>query len=304
MTLAVVPVRQGRPPAGADETVAEAQGRGLLVGDLAAGGVAGLTSARHLQILETASFAPAALAATLAPLVAHEALVLLPASADGRDLAPRLAHALGWPLLAGAVLAEVGRVVVARLGGRRGEEHRPDGPVVVTLVPGSRGVEPRATGAPPPEVVTLEPASAPAAPDAELLAVSPPAPDTIDLAEAERIAAAGAGLGDQGAMAHLARVAQALGASVGATRMVTDAGWLPADRQIGTTGSAVSPRLYLAFGVSGAVQHVAGLGLPDHVVAVNTDASCPMMAMADLAIVADAPALLAELAALLEQPDG
>ena len=91
----------------------------------------------------------------------------------------------------------------------------------------------------------------------------------------------------------------ALGASVGATRVVTDRHWLPDERQIGTTGVVVDPRLYLAFGISGAVQHTSGLGRPDHIVSVNTDASCPMMQLADLAIVADANAVLDELAHLL-----
>jgi electron transfer flavoprotein alpha subunit len=87
-----------------------------------------------------------------------------------------------------------------------------------------------------------------------------------------------------------------LGASTGGTRVVTDWGWLPPSAQIGTTGVSVQPRLYVALGISGAVQHVAGLGQPDHVVAVNTDPSCPMMAMADLAVVADAPRVLDALA--------
>ena len=97
-------------------------------------------------------------------------------------------------------------------------------------------------------------------------------------------------------MALLGRVGLALGCSAGGTRVITDWGWLPFERQIGTTGVTVHPELYLAFGISGAVQHVAGLGDPDHVIAVNTDASCPMMSVADLAIVTDAPALVAELA--------
>ena len=86
---------------------------------------------------------------------------------------------------------------------------------------------------------------------------------------------------------------------MGATRVVTDAGWVSHDRQIGTTGVVVDPDLYLSFGISGAVQHTAGLGHPEHIISVNTDPHCPMMAMADLAIVADANATLDELATLL-----
>jgi electron transfer flavoprotein alpha subunit len=123
----------------------------------------------------------------------------------------------------------------------------------------------------------------------------------VDLAEARRILGGGAGLVPAGAdgaaaMRLLAQVAEALGASAGATRVVTDAGWMSYDRQIGTTGVAVRPELYVAFGISGAAQHVGGLGAPEHVVSVNTDSSCPMTLMADLGIVADALAVLAELA--------
>jgi electron transfer flavoprotein alpha subunit len=135
--------------------------------------------------------------------------------------------------------------------------------------------------------------------DPESLGVTPPDPATKDLADAPPNGAGGGGLGDPEHVARLQRVAGALGASVGATRVVTDLGWLPPERQIGTTGVTVHPRLYVALGISGAVQHVSGLGDPEHVVAVNLDPSCPMMAMAHLALVTDARRLLAALAARL-----
>jgi electron transfer flavoprotein alpha subunit len=91
-------------------------------------------------------------------------------------------------------------------------------------------------------------------------------------------------------------VAAALGAAMGGTRVVTDRGWLGHERQIGTTGVSVRPELYVALGISGAVQHTAGLGDPMHVISVNTDPHCPMMQLADLAIVADANATLDALA--------
>ncbi len=135
--------------------------------------------------------------------------------------------------------------------------------------------------------------------DARCLEVLAPDPGSMDLAEAPVIIAGGAGLGGPDAFAALGRVAAGLGASVGATRVVTDAGWLGHERQIGTTGVVVDPRVYVALGISGAVQHTGGIGHPEHIVAVNLDPSCPMMAMADLAIVTDARALLAELAGWL-----
>ncbi|NYE49228.1 electron transfer flavoprotein alpha subunit [Spinactinospora alkalitolerans] len=137
--------------------------------------------------------------------------------------------------------------------------------------------------------------------DAETIAVMAPDPATMDLSEAGRIVAGGAGLmggedGGAAAFALLSEVATALAASTGATRVVTDAGLVPFERQIGTAGTMVSPVLYMAIGVSGAVQHLSGTGDPAHVVAVNLDPSCPMMAAADLGLVTDAPGLLAALA--------
>ena len=107
--------------------------------------------------------------------------------------------------------------------------------------------------------------------DPEVLAVLPPDPTTMDLVEAPRILGAGAGLDDPSRIGQLVRIGGRLGASMGATRVVTDRGWVPHTRQIGTTGVVVDPEVYLAFGISGAVQHTAGLGAPQHVLSVNTD---------------------------------
>jgi len=296
--LAVVVVRDGQLPAGADETVAEAGGAALVVGSGTSEAAGRLDSASRAWVLERSCVAPAALASALAHVLSGINMVLLPASPDGRDLAPRLAVILGRALLAGAVRCAPDEVELTRLDDRLSLRVAVDGPVVVTLRPGSRGrPEPLA----PAEVTALPPAEPGAGPDAESVEVLQPEPSTADLAEARRIFGGGAGLVPAGAdgaamMRLLADVAAALEASAGATRVVTDAGWMSYDRQIGTTGVTVSPELYVAFGISGAAQHVTGLGAPEHVVSVNTDPSCPMTLMADLGIVADAPAVLAELA--------
>ncbi|MDQ5840143.1 MAG: mycofactocin-associated electron transfer flavoprotein alpha subunit, partial [Chloroflexota bacterium] len=181
---------------------------------------------------------------------------------------------------------------------------------VATLVPGVRGSVPAGGSC---SFNELSPAlTAPGAPPAgvhevEVLEVLEPDPETMDLAEAGRVLAGGAGLvpRDAGAgagpaaMTLLQHVATALGASAGATRVVTDAGWVGFERQIGTTGVAIDPDLYVAFGISGASQHTGGLGAPRHIVSVNTDASCPMTAMADLGLVTDAGELLKVLAGRL-----
>jgi electron transfer flavoprotein alpha subunit len=297
--LAVVPVRDGVLPAGADEVVAECGGRAVLVGSAPDVGL--LTGiATDVRLVELGAFAPARWAQAVAPLV-DDAVVVLPGSPDGRDLAPRLAHVLGRRLLAGAVAVTATHAQLARGGGRDLHDVAIRELVVATLQPGVRGVA-RAAG-PAPEAVTIEPVAAEGN-DPTVVDVLPPDVTTMDLAEAHRIVGGGAGLDSADRFVQLAAVAAPLGASTGATRVITDRGWIGHERQIGTTGVVVDPDLYLAFGISGAVQHTAGLGTPAHVVSVNTDPHCPMMQMADLAIVADANAVVDELARRLEVTGG
>ncbi|MEO7556461.1 MAG: mycofactocin-associated electron transfer flavoprotein alpha subunit [Acidimicrobiales bacterium] len=293
--IAVIAVRDGVLPHGADEAVAEAGGAAIVIGANARAAAGKLRAGTSVHAVEAGDLAPGAWAAALAPALRDHDVVVLPASPDGRDLAPRLAFELGRPLLAGATAISATSVVVVRRGGLVAEEHEVTEPIVATLVPGVRGIED--TVAPSVESLTLR--FAPRH-DAEVLEVLPPDPATVDLSEAVRIVAGGAGLGGPEPFALLPRVALALGASYGASRVAADTGWAPQGRFIGTTGVLVNPSLYIALGISGAVQHVTGLGDPDHIVAVNTDASAPMMAMADLAIVTDARRLLEALANKLE----
>jgi electron transfer flavoprotein alpha subunit len=281
---AVVVARGGSLPAGADEAVAEAGGRAIVVGE-GARAAAEAMNAVSVSWAET-GFRPGALARALAPVLPD--VVVLPASPDGRDLAPRLAAELGRPLFAGAIRVEP--LELSRLDGRVTGRVDVEGPFVATLLPGVRSVPELARASTVELPLELEDRH-----DARLLEVLEPRPETIDLAEAPRVLAGGAGIGEAG-FPLLVRVAAALGASAGATRVATDAGWIGHERQIGTTGVAISPELYVAFGVSGASQHVGGLGAPRHVVSVNTDPSSPMTAMADLGLVTDARALLEELA--------
>jgi electron transfer flavoprotein alpha subunit len=319
-TVAVVVARDGRLPGGSDEAVAEAGGLAVVVGSGSEAAAYALVAARRVWWAETgAGFRPGLLAAQLAPVVRGVTLVILPASPDGRDLAPRLAARLGRPLLDGAVSAGCHadprrgtgggvRATVSRLDDRVLMDAEVDGPAVVTLVPGSRAVDP-----PDPEAtVVLEPLGLPEPSavaagengplDPEVMAVLPPDLHTMDLDEATRVVAGGAGLAG-GSDDHraaqvfdlLVEVAAALGGSAGATRVATDAGWTGYERQIGTTGVSIHPDLYIAMGVSGAAQHIGGVGTPRHIVSVNTDPSSPMTAMADLGLVTDAQDLLVEL---------
>jgi electron transfer flavoprotein alpha subunit len=312
--VAVVVCRGGRAPAGADEAVAEAGGRAVLVGEDPEQAWPGLPSATDVWWAVTGS-GPARLASQLAGPLAAVRLIVLPASPDGRDLAPRLAARMGRPLLAGAARCgvEAGRPVadLLRVDGQVVVPAASTRPAVATLWPGARG--PQAAGGSP-RVSRIDlaepPGGAAGARDPEVTALIEPDPATMDLSEARRVVGGGAGLVPTGSSPQAARtwfalmvdVAAALGASAGATRVVTDAGWMGYERQIGTTGVAIDPDLYLALGVSGASQHVGGLGTPATTVSVNLDPSCPMTAMSDLGVVTDAPALLVELARRLGVP--
>ena len=294
--LAVVPVRDATLPAGGAEAVAEAGGRALVVGAGARAAAISLGSlATELRCWDTPGYAPGAWAGAIAPLVADETLLVLPASPDGRDLAPRLAALLERPLFASAMELGEGTVTTIRHGGRVLAEHQLGGPAVVTLQPGVRGVEPAGPDGPEAQMVELT-LGDDVPSDATVVELMAPDVTTMDLSEAPRILGGGAGLESADRFEQLADVAAALDASMGATRVITDRGWIPHSRQIGTTGVVVDPELYLAFGISGAVQHTAGLGDPDHVLSVNTDRHCPMMELADLALVSDANATLEALA--------
>lgn len=310
--IAVITVRDGTMPAGADEAVCEAGHRALLVGSNVTDAVSQLEHvASKLWTLEIdpLHIPPALMARSVAAIVQRltdaenlraESLVL-PSSPDGRDLAPHLAHLMSRPLYAGATRVSEKLVTMARAGGLHLVDVDTDEPFVATLQVGIRGIETAPTSL---EIESLSMASSEG--DESNLhsvhstSVQPPDAFTMDLAEATRILGGGAGLDNADAFEQLQRVGVHLGASVGVTRVITDRGWMDHTRQIGTTGVVVDPSLYIALGISGAVQHTSGLGHPDHIISINTDAHCPMMQIATVAIVADANSVLDELETLLQ----
>ena len=299
--LAVIVVRDGVLPAGANETISECDGRALLVGSGTTAATADVQHvARGVTTIELGDFHPDAWAQALAPALADELIVVLPASPDGRDFAPRLAAQLQRPLHAMAMSVSPSRIALVRRSGTELHSFEPAAAFVATLQPGVRGVDHLDE----PIIAITSTIEVPEGTDATVELVLPADATTIDLSEASRIIAGGAGLDDQRRFAQLGELGAAMRASVGATRVVTDRGWVGHERQIGTTGVMVEPQLYIAFGISGAVQHTSGIGQPHHIISVNTDPYCPMMQLADVAVVADANAVLDELVALIAAADG
>jgi electron transfer flavoprotein alpha subunit len=120
--------------------------------------------------------------------------------------------------------------------------------------------------------------------------VEPPFRETkqeVDLGDAPRIVAAGRGIKEEGRLAIVRDLAAALGAEVAASRPLCDAGWLPMDRQIGSSGQTVAPQLYIALGISGAIQHIVGMKGARKIVAINKDADAPIFEIADYGVVGD-----------------
>ena len=299
--LAVIVVRDGQLPVGADETISECAGRTLLIGSGTTAATATLQHvASEIFTMEAGNFQPATWAAALAEHLDTEPIVVLPASPDGRDLAPRLAAQLQRPLHAMAMSISPVKVDLIRHHGTELYSFNPPTAFVATLQPGVRGVD-HIDATP---IVRNIATAVTAHNDATVEQLLPPDAATIDLSEADRIVSGGAGLDDARRFVQLAELGATLRASVGATRVITDRGWVGHERQIGTTGVIVNPQLYIAFGISGAVQHTTGLGQPEHIISINTDPHCPMMQLADLAVVADANAVLDELLAAIGLPDG
>jgi electron transfer flavoprotein alpha subunit len=123
--------------------------------------------------------------------------------------------------------------------------------------------------------------------DREVLGTEAAAANTVDLASADRIVSVGRGIGGPDKMKVAEDLAAALGAEIGASRPVIDNGWLARDRQIGSSGQTVAPKLYMALGISGAIQHLVGMKGSSCIVAVNKDAGAPIFNVAHYGVVAD-----------------
>ncbi len=229
--------------------------------------------------------------------------VVVAATALGKDLAPRVAARLGCALAADVIDVRYdGAIVVTRpvYAGKATYTLKVTGsPCVLSVRPNAIAPE-EAGKAGASESVAVDPAE----PKAKTVEVKQPERAALDVAEASVVVSGGRGLKEPENFKLLEDLATALGGAVGASRAVVDAGWRPHAEQVGQTGKVVSPNLYFAVGISGAIQHLAGIRTAKTIVAINKDPDAPIFKVADYGIVGDlfeiVPRLTEEIAKIRE----
>ena len=217
-------------------------------------------------------------------------------SSYGWDLAPRVAAVLKAGQVSEITGIKDGKFEVGLCNAKlRRTITLATGKMVLTIQEGAFNAAGEPQGKAQVEKIDLDDAVSPL----EFVGYEPAQKKEVDLARAEVIVSAGRGIGKKENVAIIAALAKALGGELGASRPVVDAGWLEHSRQVGTTGQIVAPKLYVACGISGAIQHVAGMKKSEFVVAINKDRDAPIGEVADVLVVADVmqfvPALTAKL---------
>jgi electron transfer flavoprotein alpha subunit len=248
-----------------------------------------------------------AFAKAIAQVVAAEGaqVLLMPASQMGKDLAPRVAVLLNAGLAADcvAISAEGGDITATRpvYAGKALIDVRVTTDVkVFTLRPNVFTASP-GSGTAEVETASVQLSAADARATVRSTSVSAGRPDVT---EADIIVSGGRGMKGPEHFHLIESLADVLGAGVGASRAVVDAGWRPHDEQVGQTGKTVSPTLYIACGISGAVQHLAGMSSSKYIVAINKDKDAPIFQVADYGIAGDVFDVLPELTRQLKQALG
>jgi electron transfer flavoprotein alpha subunit len=271
--------------------------------ELASAAVAEVLVAEHPALEPYTPDAYASAARTLIESAAPT-YVLLPHTYQTRDFAPLLAARLRKPLITdvtgvGGSGADA-TFLRPMFQGKLAAQVKPEGgpPAIVTTQIGAFRADAAQKGGSASVAkidIQIDPATVRQKPE-------PPfreAKQAVDLGQAERIVAVGRGIKSQENIPLAEKLAKAIDAEVAASRPICDNGWLPMERQIGSSGQTVAPKLYVALGISGAIQHLVGMKGSRTIVAINKDAEAPIFEVADYGIVGDlfeiAPAIIAEL---------
>jgi electron transfer flavoprotein alpha subunit len=247
---------------------------------------------------ELGAYATEPYARAVAQVVAAEkpAVVLVPFTAMGRDLAPRVAARVGAGVVSDCVALTVkdGRLEARRpmYAGKAYATVRWEGePQMATLRPNVFPVAPADTA----RKADVKKETVDTSARAKVTAVHATAAGKVELTEAQIIVSGGRGLKGPENFHLVESLAAAMGAAVGASRAVVDAGWVDHQYQVGQTGKTVSPTLYVACGISGAIQHLAGMSSSKYIVAINKDADAPIFKVANYGVVGDLFELLPKL---------
>ena len=279
---------------------------GALAGDLSS--ASGVAEVLTVEDAALASYTPDAYAAAVRTVVeaAAPTFVLMPHTYQARDFAPMIAARTKKTLITdvtgftgtGAEAAFIRPMFQGKLAAQVKPSGEP--PFFVTIQIGAYRADAvtRGGSAPiTPVPVSIDPSTIRQKAEAPFQE----AKQAVDLGQAERIVAVGRGIKSQENIALAEKLAKAMGAELAASRPICDSGWLPMERQIGSSGQTVAPKLYLALGISGAIQHLVGMKGARTIVAINKDAEAPIFEVADYGIVGDlfevVPAILAELKA-------
>jgi electron transfer flavoprotein alpha subunit len=250
-------------------------------------------------------FAPAAWGAAIRATVASRkpAAVVAAGSERGNEVLAHVAARTGLPMAANITEVTPGdswRLVRQRWAGSLLEDAALDAPVrLLTVAPHAVAVEVVSSNAPAPTISRFEPELEPADLVARVVGREARKSSGVSLQDAKVVVGGGRGVGSAEGFVRLEALATALGGAVGGSRVVTSLGWRPHSDQIGQTGLRIAPDLYIACGISGAIQHIVGCKAAKRILAINTDPDSPIMVVADYAVIGDlstiVPAITAEI---------
>jgi electron transfer flavoprotein alpha subunit len=220
-------------------------------------------------------------------------LVLLPHTYQVRDFVPKLATAMGRTVISDCIGYKIkGEAPLFTRQMFQGKfsadvSFTGDAPWFVTFQNGAFRADKIEDGGAPAPVETIDVDVSNQAVRNQPQEAFKEAKQAVDLTQAEIIVSVGRGIKEQNNIELAKRLAEALGGEIAASRPICDAGWLPMDRQIGSSGQTVAPKLYLALGISGAIQHIVGMKGARAIIAINKDAEAPIFEIADYAVVAN-----------------